>query len=88
MEFDRTVLTDNYLVSVIECIEKHGYSLDDFEFFTQRTQAYSQGKLDPKSIVYVYRISTGIEINYVLGKDLDFSKSFCEDLKSGEFDKS
>ena len=86
MEFDRTLLTDNYLVDVIECIEKYGYNLEDFEFSTQRTLAYKKGKIDPKAIVYAFRISTGIEMNYVLGEDPGFSIQFCNDLKSGTFD--
>ena len=87
MEFDRTLLTNNYLVAVINCIENHGYSIDDFEFSTQRTHSYTKGNLDPKAIVYVFRISTGIEMNYVLGEELDFSNQFCEDLSKGVFDK-
>ena len=87
MEFDRTLLTENYLVAVIKCIEHHGYELDDFEFSTQRTHGYTKGILDPKAIVYVLRISTGIEMNYVLGEESNFSNSFCNDLISGVFDK-
>ena len=87
MEFDRTLLTDNYLIAVITCIEKHGYSVEDFEFSTQRTQGYKKGVLNPKAIVYASRISTGIEISYVLGEKENFSKDFCNDLKSGFYER-
>ena len=87
MEFDRTLLTENYLVAVINCIENHGYDVADFEFSTQRTHSYTKGVLDPKAIVYVCRISTGIEMNYVLGEGPDFSGLFCDDLIKGTFDK-
>lgn len=87
MEFDRTLLTTNYLVAVIECIEDQGYNLEDFEFSTQRTLGYKKGKIDPKAIVYACRISTGIEISYVLGEGPDFSNQFCDDLAEGKFSK-
>ena len=86
-EFDRTLLTENHLINVITSIEKYGYDLDDFKFFTQRTQSYKQGVLDPKAVVYAYRISAGIEISYVVGDDPDFSTSFADDLKAGFFEK-
>ncbi len=86
MDFDRTLLTDNYLIAVVKCIENYGYNAGDFEFSTQRTHGYKKGALDPKAIVYVCRISTGIEMNYVLGEESDFSNQFCDDLKSGVFD--
>jgi len=60
MEFDRTLLTEKYLIEVIKCIEAHNVELDDFEFSTQRTNSYQQGKLEPKAVVYVCRLSTGI----------------------------
>ncbi len=87
MEFDRTLLTDNYLIAVITCIEKHGYTVEDFEFSTQRTQGYKKGILDPKAIVYASRISTGIEKSYVLGENENFSRDFCNDLASGFFER-
>ena len=87
MEFDRTLLTDNYLIDVITCIEKHGHSVEDFEFSTQRTQGYKKGVLSPKAIVYASRISTGIEKSYVLGENENFSRDFCNDLKSGFYEK-
>ncbi len=86
MEFDRTLLTDNHLIAVVNCIERNGYAVDDFEFSTQRNHGYSEGKLDPKAIVYVFCISTGIEMNYVLGDEQDFSIAFCDDLKQGIYD--
>ena len=87
MEFDRTLLTQNYLIDVITCIEKHGLDAEDFEFSTQRTQSYKQGILDPKAIVYAHRVSTGVEISYILGEDIDFSTAFADDLQAGFFDK-
>jgi len=87
MEFDRTLLTENYLIAVISCIEEHGHTVEDFEFTTQRTQGYKKGVLDPKNIVYVGRISSGVEKSYVLGEDASFSDDFCDDLKSGFFER-
>lgn len=87
MEFDRTLLTKNHLIDVISCIEKHGYDLEDFEFSTQRTQSYKQGILDPKAVIYAYRISTGIEISYIFGDDPNFSTAFADDLRAGFFEK-
>ena len=86
MDFDRTLLTDNYLIAVVGCIETNGYDVDDFEFSTQRTHSYKEGVLDPKAIVYVCRISTGVEMTYILGDDPGFSDQFCDNLKSGVFD--
>ena len=86
MEFDRTLLTDNYLIAVITCIERHGYTVEDFEFSTQRTAGYKKGVLDSKAVVYASRISTGVEISYVLDDKVDFSNSFCRDLRAGLFE--
>lgn len=83
MEFDRTLLTENYLYDVIMSIEEYGLDLDDFEFYTQRTHSYKMGKLDPTAIIYVHRISTGIEISYIVGKESKFSMEFADDLKAG-----
>ena len=88
MEFDRTLLTEKYLINVIKCIEDQELELDDFEFSTQRTNSYIQGKLDPKAVVYVCRLSTGIEMTYLLSDDQDFSNVFCQDLKMGVYDKN
>ena len=49
MEFDRTLLHEKHLISVVTCIEKLGYEVDDFEFSTQRTQSYKHGNLDRKA---------------------------------------
>lgn len=87
MDFDRTLLTDNFLIAIITCIEKHGFSIDDFEFSTQRTQGYKQGILDPKAVVYALRISTGVEKSYVLEGQVKFSDEFCADLTSGFFER-
>lgn len=53
MEFDRTLLTERYLINVIKCIEDQGLDLDDFEFSTQRTNSYEKGKLNLKAVAYV-----------------------------------
>ena len=87
MEFDRTLLTENHLIKVITCIEKHGYEVDDFEFSTQRLHGYRKGMFDPKAVVYACRVSTRIEKSYVLGDEPDFSVSFCDDLLSGVYNK-
>ena len=52
MEFDRTLLTNNYSIAVVNCIEKHVYELEGFEFLTQRTQGYKKGILNPKDVNY------------------------------------
>ncbi|QMU60877.1 MAG: hypothetical protein GKR92_03875 [Gammaproteobacteria bacterium] len=85
MDFDRTLLTDNFLIAIITCIEEHGYNVDDFEFSTQRTQSYKQGILDPTAVVYASRISTGVEKSYVLEGQVKFSDAFCADLTTGFF---
>ena len=87
MEFDRTLLTDNYLIAVVDCIEQHGYELEDFEFSTQRTQGYKKGILNPKDIVYASRISSGVEKSYILDEDTNFSNEFCSDLESGFYER-
>lgn len=87
MKFDRTLLNDKHLIDIITYIKKHGYDLKDFEFSTQRTHSYKQGTLNPKAVIYVSRISTGVEISYVLGNDPDFSMAFWDDLKAGIFEK-
>lgn len=84
--YDRTLITKNYLHSVIDCIENNGYDLKDFEISTERVQSYTKGKLNPKSIIYVYRISSEIEKNYVLEGGISFSDKLCEDLGSQVFD--
>jgi len=88
MEFDRTLLNENHLISVVTCIEKLGYEVDDFEFSSQRSHGYTKGVMDPKAVVYVCRCSTRIEKNYILNGDYKFSTAFCTDLESGEFDKA
>ena len=87
MEFDRTLLTERYLINVVKCIEDQGLDLDDFEFSTQRTNSYEKGILNPKAVVYVCRLSTGIEMTYLLSEELNFSDTFCQDLKMGVYDK-
>lgn len=85
---DRTLIRKNYLESVITCMEKKGYDMHDFEISTERVQGYTNGRLDPKSIIYVFRISTGIEINYALDGKPNFSEAFCTDLKERTFDST
>ena len=87
MEFDRTLLTDSYLIEVVTCIEKHGFDVEDFEFTTQRTQGYKRGVLNPKDVVYASRISSGVEKSYILDENSNFSKEFCDDLSSGFFER-
>lgn len=82
----RTLITKNYLHSVIVCMEKEGYSLSDFEITTEKVRGYHKGHLSPKAIIYVFRISTGIEKNYVLEGETSFSVALCKDLKSRLFD--
>lgn len=72
--------------SVIDCIENNGYDLKDFEISTERIQSYTKGKLNQKSIIYVYRISSEIEKNYVFEGGISFSDKLCEDLGSQVFD--
>jgi hypothetical protein len=85
---NRTLITKNYLGPVITCMEKKGYEIHDFEISTERVQSYTDGHLDPKSIIYVFRISTGIEINYALDGKPNFSEAFCTDLKKRTFDST
>ena len=87
MEFDQALLTQKYLINVITCIEKHGLEVEDFEFSTQRINSYKQGCLDPKAIVYAHRVSTGVEISYILDEGCDFSVEFADDLQAGLFEK-
>lgn len=83
---DRTLITKNYLESVLTCMETKGYDIHDFEITTERVQGYTNGRLDPKAIIYVFRKSTGIEINYPLDGKPNFSEALCTDLKKRTFD--
>ena len=83
---NRTLITKNYLHSVIDCIEANGYDLKDFEISTERVQGYKNGRLNPKAIIYVFRLSTEIEKNYVLEGEISFSDALCKDLESQVFD--
>ncbi len=83
---NRTLITKNYLHNVILCMKSEGYSLNDFEISTEKVRGYEKGHLSPKAIIYVFRISTGIEKNYVLEGETSFSDALCEDLKSRLFD--
>ena len=84
---NRTLITKNYLYSVIGCIEDYGYDLTDFEISTERVQGYKNGRLHPKAIIYVYRISTEIEKNYILEGKISFPNAFCYDLKTRLYDR-
>ena len=86
-DFDRTLITENHLINIITALEDYMYDLDDFKFSTQRTQSYKQGILEPSAIVYACRISTGIEISYIVGGNPDFPNAFSEDLKAGFYDE-
>ena len=83
---DRTVITKNYLGNVISCMEREGYDINDFEITTERVNGYNKGRLDPKAIIYVFRKSTGVEVNYVLKGEINFSEALCKDLESRTFD--
>lgn len=87
MEFDQSLLTHKHLINVINRIEKHGFDIEDFEFSTQRINSYKQGCLDPKAVVYAHRVSTGVEISYILDEGCDFSVEFADDLQAGLFEK-
>ena len=83
---DKTLIAKNHLGSVISCMKAKGYDIQDFEISTERVQGYTDGRLDAKAIIYVFRISTGIEINYALNGNPNFSDAFCTDLKNRTFD--
>lgn len=85
---NKTLIAKNHLSSVITCMKAKGYDINDFEISTERVQGYKNGQLDAKAIIYVFRISTGIEINYALNGNPDFSDAFCTDLKKRTFDAS
>jgi len=82
---DNAVITRNYLPSVIRCLLSEGYKLDDFEISMEQVNGYKNGKLDPKHIIYVFRKSTNVEINYLLEGKPDFSEALCIDLEIGTF---
>ena len=86
MEFDRTLVSENELLGINECMQKHGYSAKDFRFSTQRIHGYENGVLHPKAIVYVCRLSSNIEVSYELGNGDKFSSKFCIDLQTGKYD--
>ncbi len=86
MSFDLNLLTENYILKVVRCMERHGYDVDDFEFSTQRIHGFIESKFEPKAIVYVYRVSTKTEKSYVLGEEPDFDVLFCADLENNVYD--
>ncbi len=85
---DRTLITKNYLGLVIAVMEKKGYDYRDFEISTERVHSYSQGQPDPKYILYVFRVSTGVEKNYLLDNDSNFLDALSKDLKARTFDST
>ena len=87
MKCDRTILTYNHLSKIINCIQKLGYEINDFEFSTQKSQSYIDGICYPTSVIYVFRNSTKIEMSYVIGCKTDFTNWICEDLTHGVFNE-
>lgn len=85
---DRTLITKNYLGLVIACMESKGYDFSDFEISTERFQSYTEGQPAPKAILYVFRVSSGVEKNYVLDENSEFLDALCKDLKAKTFDSS
>lgn len=85
---DRTLITKNYLGLVLTCLESQGYDFSDFEISTERVQSYTAGQPTPKSILYVFRISTGVEKNYELGANTEYLDTLSKDLKTRMFDSS
>jgi len=83
---NNAVITKNYLPSVIRCITNEGYDLDDFEISTEQVNGYRNGCFEPQDIVYVFRKSTNIEINYLLEGQPNFTEALCLDLETRTFD--
>jgi hypothetical protein len=83
---DRALITKNYLGLVINCLEKEGYDFQDFEISSERVYSYTNGLPDPKLILYVFRVSSKIEKNYVVEDDSYFLNILSDDLKSRTFD--
>ena len=83
---DRTLITKNYLGLVISCMEKKGYDFQKFEISQERVQSYKDGQPDPKFILYVFRISSGVEKSYILDNNSNYLDALCEDLKARTFD--
>ena len=87
MKSDRTILTYNHLSKIINCIQNLEYEINDFEFSTQKSQSYIDGFCCPTSVIYVLRISTRVEMSYIVGENVDFTNWICTDLKHGVFDE-
>jgi hypothetical protein len=83
---DRALITKNYLGLVINCLEEEGYDFQDFEISSERVNSYTHGLPDPKLILYIFRVSSNIEKNYVVEEDSYFLSTLSEDLKSRTFD--
>jgi hypothetical protein len=83
---DRTLITKNYLGLVITCLESKGCDFNDFEISTERVQSYTAGQPTPTAILYVLRVSSGVEMNCVLDENSGFLDALCKDLKARTFD--
>ncbi len=85
---DRALITKNYLGMVINCLEKKGYNFEDFEISSERVQSYTDGQHDPKFIMYIFRVSSNVEKNYVIDESSNFLDALCKDLKARTFDST
>lgn len=85
---DRALITKNYLGMVINCLEKKGYDFQDFEISSEHVQSYTEGRHDPKFILYIFRVSSNVEKNYVVDDNSDFLGVLCRDLKARTFDST
>lgn len=85
---DIALITKNYLGSVINCIEKKGYTFQEFEISQEHVQSYKNGRPDPKIILYLYRKSSGVEKSYILDNNSNYLDALCKDLKTRTFDSN
>ena len=79
---DRTLITKNYLGLVITCLESKGCDFNDFEISTERVQSYTAGQPTPTAILYVLRVSSGVEMNCVLDENSGFFRCALQRSKS------
>ncbi len=85
---DRALITKNYLGMVISCMERKGYDFQDFEITSERVHSYKDGKPDSKFILYIFRVSSNVEKNYVVDEDSSFLDALCKDLIARTFDST
>lgn len=85
---DRALITKNYLGMVINCLEKKGYDFEDFEISSERVHSYTDGQPDPKFIMYIFRVSSNIEKNYVVDEGSSFLDALSKDLRTRTFDST